>query len=118
MLATYNRWNGRQEGLYSAAHALKNTNVDITMIQEGKRLDPMFATRNWSGYNIQTEVAGSKSRGSVALIVCSSNLFSAENKRVVETDVAAFEVVLNKNTSFLLRDATSLRLTRRGRHRR
>ena len=36
--------NRRQEGLCSAAHALREANVDVVVLQGTNMLDPMFAT--------------------------------------------------------------------------
>ena len=44
-VATYNILDGRLEGLYSAARALRAANVDIAVVQETKILDPAFVTK-------------------------------------------------------------------------
>lgn len=44
LVATYNIRDGRQEELYSTAHALRESNVDIAVLQETKNMDPEFAT--------------------------------------------------------------------------
>ena len=63
LLATYNIREGRNEGLYSAARALEQANVDIAFVQETKFLNPDFAARRWAGYNIRVAAAGSASCG-------------------------------------------------------
>lgn len=65
-MALYNTWDGRQEWIYSATHTLKNTNVNITMVQEVKHLDPKSATRNWVGYNIRAAAVGSSPVGALS----------------------------------------------------
>ena len=59
--------NGRQEGLYSAAHAPEAANVNIAVVQETKFLDADFATKWWTGYEIKTAAAGTMSCGGAPL---------------------------------------------------
>ena len=41
-VATYNIWDGRQKGFYSAVRPLREANVDIAVVQETNFLDPDF----------------------------------------------------------------------------
>ena len=76
LLETYNIRDGRQEGLYNAACALAEANMDVAVAQEMKIMDLEFATRKWTGY--ETKVA--------ALVIASWS----------------FELVLNKQERFFV----------------
>ena len=99
-MATYNILDGRGEGLYSAARALKNANVDIAVVQETKILDPAFATKEWAGYEIKSTASGSTSCGGVALLARKSEWVTVENAKPIGTNVLSFELILNEEERF------------------
>ena len=101
-VTTYNILDGRQEGLYSAARALKAANVDIAVVQETKFLDTDFATKWWAGYEIKTAAAGTTSCGGVALLAQKNDWARVENAKGVGTNVLSFELVLKKEERFFV----------------
>ena len=99
-MATYNILDGRWEGLYSAARALRGANVDIAVVQETKILDPTFAAKKWAGYEIKSAAPGSASCGWVALLVRESKSARVENTKILGTNVLSFELVLSEEERF------------------
>ena len=96
-VATYNIRDGRAGGLYSAARALGGMGVDIAFVHEVKIEDPVYATKQWAGYDILTSAAGSKNCGGVALMVRETDDFLVENAKVVGSNVISFEMVTGKH---------------------
>ena len=98
---------GGRRGLYSAARALQEANVDVVIVQETKILDPEFTTQKCTGCDIKVAALGSASCGRVTLLARESYWVRVENTRIIGTNLLSFELVLNKREIFLLLVAIS-----------
>ena len=80
-MATYKIRDGRQEGLYSAARALRKSKVDITVIQETRIVQAKVAPRRFKGYIIRVTLTRGRNCDGVALAVRENSLFSGGGLR-------------------------------------